>query len=85
MNKWIKCSEQLPDFEAGYVLVACKGGCVDKSFFSVNRGYLASLKNSGRYSRKYQGKESGFFEISHRYGYVVTHWMPLPPLPEDDV
>ena len=82
MGEWVKVSERLPDFDDGYVLVACKGGCVDKSFFSVNRKYLSDLKTSGSYSRKYQGKESGFFEISHRYGYVITHWMPLPAAPE---
>ena len=84
MSNWIKCSERLPDFDAGYVLVACEGGNVDKSFFCKNREYLANLKTSGSYSRKSKGKESGFFEISHSYGYKITHWMPLPEGPEND-
>jgi hypothetical protein len=84
--EWISVKDRLPEFEggAGYVLVSCDGGCVDKSFFTLNRDYLSSSKTAGSYSRKYQGKESGYFEISHRYGYKITHWMPLPPAPESD-
>lgn len=82
MSEWIKCSDRLPEFkhDAGYVLVACDGGNVDKSFFCKNIEFLAGSKTS--YSRKTHGKESGYFEISHRYGYKVTHWMPLPNPPE---
>jgi len=82
--KWISVKDRLPVFElkAGYVLVACDGGNVDKSFFCENRDYLLALKTSGSYSRKSQGKLSGLFEISHRYGYRITHWMPLPAAPE---
>jgi len=86
MNEWISVKDRLPEFEhdAGYVLVACKGGCVDKSFFTLSRDYLALCKTSGCYSRKRQGKESGYFEIAHRYGYEITHWMPLPPPPAQE-
>lgn len=82
MSEWISVGDRLPNFDAGYVLVACEGGNVDKSFFCKNREYLANLKTSGSYSRKSQGKESGFFEISHSYGYRITHWMPLPDAPK---
>jgi hypothetical protein len=86
MSEWISVEDRLPEFahDAGYVLVACEGGNVDKSFFCANREYLSNLKTSGSYSRKAQGKLSGFFEIAHRYGYKITHWMPLPQPPETD-
>lgn len=86
MSEWISVDERLPDFKhcAGYVLVACDGGNVDVSFFSLNREYLSKLKDSGRYSRGRQGKNSGFFLISHETGHKVTHWMPLPQPPETD-
>ena len=84
MSEWISVEERLPDFKhgSGYVLVACDGGNVDKSFFTMNREYLSTLKTSGRYSRSRQGKQSGYFEVSHSYGYKITHWMPLPDAPK---
>ena len=83
MSEWIKCSERLPEFEhgAGYVLVACTSGYVTVSFFSKLRSFGKITGKS--YSRSCQGKNSGYFEISHQYGYVITHWMPLPAAPED--
>ena len=84
MSEWISVEERLPAFEhgCGYVLVACEGGNVDKSFFNTDRNYLAEANDAGACSRKRQGKNSGYFEISHRYGYRITHWMPLPEPPK---
>ncbi len=84
MSEWISVEDSLPEFKyaCGYVLVACEGGNVDKSFFNMDREYLASARDAGSYSRKLQGKASGYFEISHRYGYKITHWMPLPEPPQ---
>lgn len=79
--RWRSVEDELPDVEHGYFVVLCDGGNVDKSFYTKNRDYLSSLKTSGSYSRSRQGKASGFFEISHRYGYKITHWMPLPTHP----
>ena len=84
MSKWISVDDRLPIFQndCGYVLVACEGGNVDRSFFNMNRKHLSELKSSGSYSRKVHGKSSGYFEASHRYGYKITHWMPLPEPPK---
>jgi len=80
MSEWIKCSDRMPDFEHGYVLVACEGGNVDKTFYSVHRE--SHRRHGSSYSRKYLGKDSGFFELSHKYGYKITHWQPLPEPPK---
>lgn len=76
---WIPVGERLPDMEAGYVLVHCEGGKIGDDFFCRNREFLHHSGN--RYSRKHQGKESGYFQSSHMYGYRITHWQPLPAAP----
>ena len=81
MDNWISVDERLPEEDCCYVLVTCWGGNVDKTFFSRNRQYH---KFSGdMYSRKRLGKNSGYFELSHKYGYKVTHWQPLPKAPAE--
>ena len=75
-QRWISVDERLPDSDNCYVLVLCEGGNVDKTFFSLNRDFHRRAGNS--YSRKDQGKLSGYFELSHKYGYKITHWLPLP-------
>ena len=82
MTNWISVEDQLPDFENGHVLVACEGGNVDKSFYTTNVDYLKSSRHSGGYSRKRCGKWSKHFALSHKYGYRITHWMPLPEPPK---
>lgn len=81
MSEWIKCSDRLPE-DNSHVLISATGGNVDISFFSRNREFLKRYGNG--YSRSRLGKDSGYFEISHRYGYQVTHWQPRPaPAAED--
>lgn len=76
---WIAVGDRLPDMPSGYVLVHCEGGNITNDFFCRNREFH---RHAGKhYSRKVQGKESGYFQCSHRYGYRVTHWQPLPPAP----
>lgn len=75
-QRWISVDERLPEFGHGYVLVLCDGGNVDKTFFSANREF--HKRAGGSYSRKDQGKQSGYFELSHKYGYKITHWKLLP-------
>ena len=81
MGNWISVDDNLPEKDNCYVLVACWGGNVDKTFFSRDRNVHKFSGNM--YSRKQQGKNSGYFELSHQYGYKVTHWQPLPEAPEE--
>lgn len=76
--KWIKVEDSLPE-DNTYCLVATSSGLVDKSFFSLNKEFLKSFGLS--YSRKQHGKFSGYFELSHSYGYKITHWALLPKHP----
>jgi len=78
MSEWIKVVDRLPETQ-GYVLVATDTGLVDATFYSPNREFL---RRSGSYSRKSQGKESGYFELAYKGGYRITHWMRLPSHPE---
>ena len=79
--KWISVDDKLPDEDFCYVLVACEGGKIDVTFYSEDRELLKNYGNS--YSRKCQGKLSGYFSLSHAYGYEITHWMPLPEPPAE--
>lgn len=78
MSEWIEVNERLPENNT-HVLVACEGGNVGISFFCLNKEFLRSY--GAGYSRKYQGKLSGYFELTHRYAYKITHWMPRPRHP----
>lgn len=77
---WIKVEDKLPEESDMYLLVACEGGNVQSTFYSENREFMKLFGNS--YSRKVHGKLSGFFQLSHEYGYKITHWQPLPKHPE---
>lgn len=80
--KWLSVQDILPCEDNSYVLVACEGGNVAVSFYSSNRIHLKMFGKS--YSRKHQGKESGYFQLAHEYGYKITHWMLLPEAPKED-
>lgn len=79
MSNWNSLNDSLPLNDNCYVLVACDGGHVDISFFSRNRDFLSYYGLC--YARKRQGKNSGFFSISHQLGYTITHWQNLPEHP----
>jgi hypothetical protein len=81
MSEWISVEDRLPEKDQCYVIVACEGGYVDKTFYSKNREFFW-LRAAGSYSRRKQGKASGYFQLSHEYGYKITHWMPLPEPPK---
>lgn len=79
VSAWVPVSERLPDMPSGYVLVHCEGGNITNDFFCRDREFHRHAGNY--YFRKVQGKESGYFQCAHKYGYRITHWMPLPPAP----
>jgi len=87
MSEWISVRGGLPECEMLHVLVHCEGGNIEKTFFISDReharSYFSGGTNGTLYSRRHSNKESCHFELSHRYGYKITHWMPLPKPPKD--
>jgi len=77
---WISVDDRLPERVCENVIVFCEGGKIDKTMYQEGR--FKYLKET-RYSRKNQGKLSGYFELAHEYGYKITHWQPLPNPPSD--
>lgn len=80
--KWVSVDDELPEGSMAHVLVFCEGGNIDKSFYCTDREFLSKGLSSGCYSRKKHGKNSGYFDLSHKHGYKITHWMPLPEPPK---
>ena len=85
--QWIPVSERLPDENYGYFLVVRKywnegRPQVCYSFYIKDRD-MAKKEHANGYSRKHQGKDSIHFECS-RGGFIITHWMPLPAVPDQN-
>ena len=85
--EWIPVSERLPDENYGYFLVVRKywnegRPQVCYSFYIKDRD-IAKKEHANGYSRKHQGKDSIHFECS-RGGFIITHWMPLPAVPDQN-
>lgn len=75
MREWIKCSDRLPEEGGEYlVVVEEKAGLVSK-----NR-YVDAASNYGDYIDDYWNTWNDWKEGQEVH---VTHWMPLPELPED--
>lgn len=79
--EWHSVDKCLPG-KAQYVLVHCEGGNVAMTFYTPHREFLRSRKGCSSYSRKVQGKNSGYFEIAHEYGYKILHWAYQPEAPK---
>lgn len=67
-SQWIPVSERLPN-STGWVLVAQAGGSVILGFFN-------------RPEQTFSVDETAAVRIVERYELSVTHWMPLPDLPQ---
>jgi hypothetical protein len=78
MSEWIAVGDRLPS-EQGRVIISTSTGLIETTLYSENREFL---RRQGSFSRKTQGKESGYFQIAYWSGYRITHWMPLPDLPD---
>lgn len=88
-DDWISCSERMPvigelNWRTSFpLLITCEIGVIPAyyGFVSVNGdrhyGFMESLK---------YGDDSGGHPQTNEYGLIsnVTHWMPLPELPEQD-
>ena len=84
-SDWVSVdSNNFPDSQCVNVWVYCEGGHIAKTLYQECA--FNYLKDS-LYTRKQCGKNSRYFEISHLYGYKVTHFMPfiLPTQPQKDI
>ena len=75
---WVSVNERLPS-KSSYVLVHIATGLVTSTFYcdlpsffdySCGEAYGDTCENSV------------YFDHARRYGYKVTHWMPLPEPPK---
>lgn len=72
---WISVEERLPEFDTGYVLMAASSGLVTTTLYCAGGAHYFKKYNAGN-------KASESFEHAAKYGYTVTHWMPLPEAPK---
>lgn len=79
--EWISVEDALPEDSICYVIVACEETVIDFCLYSKDRKILRHRYGAGGYSRKHQGKLSGYFSLAYEYGYTITHWMPIPAHP----
>ena len=80
--EWKSVSD-LPEGDARYVLVACRGGNVDVTFYNPDWKYFTEMRGGSSYSRKQHGKNSRHFGLCHEYGYEIMYWGERPSAPAD--
>jgi hypothetical protein len=81
--KWIPIEERLPTHPATYVLVAMSSGLVLSTLFCADRNYFSV--SMGEKLIGDTDELSAHFSHARRYGYRVTHWMPLPEAPRAEL
>lgn len=79
-TRWIDINTKQP--QTGYVLVACDGGNIATTFFCDKAEFFDGMLDTVKLDRKTFGKWSKHFELARRFGYKITHWMPLPAPPK---
>jgi Protein of unknown function (DUF551) len=90
VNAWIKCSEKMPQLklvhkntleemrESAYVLVFVPG----RSYPRIAIGQLFDVLDNTGIHWGVQGVDEGAVPCPDPEFHEVTHWMPLPSLPE---
>lgn len=75
MNEWISVEDRLPIRDCKVIVYAQKvrGGFVRKERFVTTAVFGMTMID--KYYFDFQGNGAG----------IVTHWMPLPELPKEDV
>lgn len=69
MSQWIKCSERMPEIRQ--TVIGWNGYAVRQCIYTRNE-----------YAKTQKGREPRF-EILTGIWHGVTHWMPLPPPPQE--
>lgn len=84
MNEWISVKDKLPNKKGEYL-------CYVKSSFG-NWMKIASFSTNLEKVDKYdfRGQQrSGWYSYDSEWGYIehndITHWMPLPKAPKDEI
>lgn len=83
MINWKDVNEELPETHR-YVLVACAGGNVEKTFYDPQFTHFDLVYgDKSNYNRKYLGKYSRHFDLTHKYGYKIMFWAEIPEPPSE--
>ncbi len=76
--EWIKCSDRLPDCEKVLAICLSERGAI----YNLRAyGWVRDTVYACRMIK--MGDKDIFIIESHGPELPATHWMPLPPLPED--
>ena len=75
MNEWISVEDRLPNRDCKVIVYAqkVKGGLVRKERFVTTAVFYMTIIDKHYFD--FQGNGTG----------IVTHWMPLPEPPKEDV
>ena len=79
--EWIDVKDRLPDHPAIDVLICTASGLVTSTFYCLDKNFFNPL--CGETLLGETDDVSAHFRHAREYGYKVTHWMPLPPLPSE--
>ena len=84
--EWISVKDRLPD-KNGKCLCAEYSKAFNRHFIEV-LGFAKDLHKVDEFEFKNKKGKSGFYDYDSEWGYTeyenVTHWMPLPELPEKE-
>lgn len=84
MNEWISVKDRLPNEKGEYLCYfqASYGEWINISKFSFNLEEVDSFDFYGKNRNGWYGYDSewGYFERDN-----ITHWMPLPEAPKEEV
>ena len=76
VQEWISVTDRLPDKDGCYIVTACDEGCSCGDGIWYDTVVIEAEYYKGEWSWNENGTE---YDITD----LVTHWMPMPNLPED--
>ena len=77
VQEWISVKDRLPDSNGQYIVTACDEGCAAGEGIWYDTVVVTAEYYNGCWT---------WYEGGHEYDLdgIVTHWMPLPELPEEE-